>query len=78
MKEASGWSYNKYIIALLKLGSTGEYSVLGFCIGPPYGRANTASFELNILLYCPPTREIVYIYIINMTPCYIYRNLTFL
>jgi len=23
-------------------------------IGPPYGRANTASLEPNILLYCPP------------------------
>jgi len=62
IKEASARSYNKYIIALLRSGSTGEYSVLGFCIGPPYSRANTASLEPNILLYCPPTRAIIYIY----------------
>ena len=43
-------------------GSTGEYSVLSFCIGPPYGRANTASLEPNILLYCPPTRAITCMY----------------
>jgi len=42
------------IIALLRLGSTGEYLVFGFCIGPLCGRANTASLEPNILLYCPP------------------------
>jgi len=55
-------SHNKYIIALLRSGSTGEYSILGFCIGPPYSRANTASLEPNILLYCPPTRAIKNIY----------------
>jgi len=53
IEEASSRSYNKYIIALLRSGSTGEYSVLGFCIGPSYGRANTASLEPNIFLYCP-------------------------
>jgi len=62
IEEASARSYNKYIIALFRLGSTGEYSVLGFCIGPPYGRANTASLEPNILLYCPPTRAIIYMF----------------
>ena len=51
------------IIALLRSGSAGEYLVLGFCIGPPYGWANTASLEPNILLYCPPTCAIIYIYI---------------
>ena len=62
MEEASARSYNQYIIALPRSGSTGEYSVLGFCIGHPYGRTNTASLEPNILLYCPPTCAIVYIY----------------
>jgi len=63
IEEASARSYNKYIIALLRSGSTGEYSILGFGIGPLYGRANTASLELNILLYCPPTHAIIiYIY----------------
>ena len=64
IEEASARSYNKYIIALPRSGSTGEYSVLSFCIGLPYGRANTASLELNILLYCPPTRAIIYIYVL--------------
>ena len=62
IEEANARSYNKYIIALLRSGSTGEYSVLGFCIGPPYGRANTASLEPNIFLYCPPTRAIIYMF----------------
>jgi len=26
----------------------------------PYGRVNTASLEPNILVYCPPTRAIIY------------------
>jgi len=43
-------------------GSTGEYSILGFYIGPPYGWANTASLKPNILLYCPPTHAIIYTY----------------
>ena len=68
MEEASARSYNQYIIALPRSGSTGEYSVLGFCIGHPYGRANTASLEPNILLYCPPTCAIVYIYILSSHP----------
>jgi len=51
IKEASARSYNEYIIALLRSGSTGEYSVLGFYIGPPYGWDNAASLEPNILLY---------------------------
>jgi len=56
--SASARSYNKYIIALFRLGSTGEYLILGFCIGPPYSQANTANIPPNILLYCPPTRAI--------------------
>jgi len=59
LHEACAGSYN-ILLQLLRSGSTGEYSVLGFCIGPPYGQANTASLELNILLYCPPTRAIIY------------------
>ena len=46
------------ILSLFRSSSTGEYSILIFCIGPPYSRANTASLEPNILLYCPPTRAI--------------------
>jgi len=61
IKEASAKSYNKYIIALLRSGSIGEYLVLGFCIGPPYGQGNTANLESNILLYLLPTRAIIYI-----------------
>ena len=49
-------------------GSTGEYSVLSFCIGPPYGRANTASLEPTILLYCPPIHAIIYIYSPDLMP----------
>lgn len=36
-------------ITRFRLGSTGEYSVLCFCIGPIFGWANTASLELNAL-----------------------------
>jgi len=39
-----------------------------FCIGPSYGRANTANLEPNILLYCPPTRAIIYTYIAHWVP----------
>jgi len=31
-------------------------------IGPPQGRANTATLESNILLYCPLTCAIIYMY----------------
>ena len=57
-----GWSYNKYIIAFLRSGNMGKYSVLWFCIVPPFGRANTATLELNISPYCPPSHAIIYIY----------------
>ena len=51
----------KSITALLRVGQYGgggEYSVLGFCIVPRCARANTASLELNIPPYCPPTVEL--------------------
>ena len=41
----------------------GKYSVLGLCIVPPCGRANTATLELNISPYCPPSHAIIYIYV---------------
>jgi len=56
-------------MTLLRSDSTGDYSVLGFCIVPPYGLANTASLDPNILLYCPPTRAIIYIYMYNSIVC---------
>jgi hypothetical protein len=40
------------------LGNTG-YSVLGLCMVPSCGRANTATLELNIPLYCPPCHAII-------------------
>ena len=54
----------KSIIAF-PLGRKGEYSVLRLCIVPPCGRANTATLELNIPLYCPPSHIIIYIYSIH-------------
>jgi len=58
-KLVLGCNCNKHIVSLLRLGSTGEYLVLSFCIGPPYGWADTASLEPNILLYCPSTCTIM-------------------
>ena len=43
-------SYNKF--TLIRLGTTGEYSVLGLYIGPPFSQDNIASLEPDIL---PPT-----------------------
>ena len=40
-----------------------------FCIGPPYSQANTASLEPNVLLYCPPTRAIIHIYLSIVELC---------
>ena len=42
--------------------NTGGYSVLGLCIVPPCSRANTATLELNIPLYCPPSHAIIHMY----------------
>ena len=36
----------------------GEHSFLSFCIVPCSTRANTASREPNIPLYCPPSRAV--------------------
>ena len=51
-------SYNK---STFGSNNTGEYSVLRLCIVPPCGQANTATLELNIPLYCPPSHVIIYI-----------------
>ena len=45
------------------LGNMGKYSALGLCIVPPFGRANTATLELNISSYCPPCSAIIIIYL---------------
>ena len=52
-------SYN-ILLQFLGLGNMGKYSVLGLCIVPPCGRANTATLELNISPYCPPSHAIIY------------------
>ena len=52
-------SYNKYIIAVPWVGQYGEIFVLRLCIVPPCGRANTATLELNIFPYCPPSHAIM-------------------
>jgi len=44
-----------HISTLLRSGSAREYSVLNFCIGPPYSWASTDSLEPSLLPYCPPT-----------------------
>ena len=54
--------FESYYCIPFGLGNTGEYSVLRLCIVPPCGRANTATLELNIPLYCPPSHAIIYIY----------------
>ena len=45
----------------------GKYSVRGFCIVPPCGRANTVTLELNISPYCPPCHAIIYMYSVKDT-----------
>ena len=53
-------SYKNHIINLLLqflgLGNM-KYSVLSFYIVPPCSQANTASLELNISPYCPPSHD---------------------
>ena len=51
------------LLHFLGSGNMGKYSALWFCIVPPFGRANTATIELNIFPYCPPSHAIIYIYI---------------
>ena len=50
----------------------GKYSALWFCIVPPFGRANTATLELNISPYCPLTNAITYIHIYIYIYIYIF------
>ena len=50
------------LLHFLGSGNIGKYSALWFCIVPPYGRANTATLELNIFPYCPPSHAIIYMY----------------
>ena len=50
------------LLHFLGLSNMGIYSDLWFCIVPPFGRANTATLELNISPYCPPTHAIIYMY----------------
>ena len=50
------------LLHFLGSGNMGKYSALWFCIVPPFGRANTATIELNIFPYCPPSHAIIYIY----------------
>ena len=63
-------SYMSHIINLLLhylwSGNIGKYSALWFCIVPSFSRANTATLELNISPYCPPSRAIIYIYYTGM------------
>ena len=61
VKTGCSKSYNKYILyyCIHGLGNMGKYLVLGFCIVPPFGQANTASLELNISPYCPPSQAII-------------------
>ena len=54
------------LLHFLGSGNMGKYSALWFCIVPPFGRANTATIELNIFPYCPPSHAIIYIYLSNM------------
>ena len=54
---------HKLLLQFLGLSNMGKYSVLGLCIVPPRGRANTATLELNISSYCPPSHAIIYIYL---------------
>ena len=51
------------LLHFLGSGNMGKYSALWFCIVPPFGRANTATIELNIFPYCPPSHAIIYMYI---------------
>ena len=37
----------------------GNIQLFFFCIVPPFGRANTATVELNISPYCLPTHAII-------------------
>ena len=48
-----------HVSTLLRSGSAREYSVLNFCIGPPYSWASIASLEPSVLLYCPPTCTVI-------------------
>ena len=51
-------SYNKSIIALPKVRQYGKYLAVWFCFVPSFGRANTATLELDIFQYCPPGHAI--------------------
>ena len=71
IEEAStGWQW--VLSTLLRFGSASDYSVLNFCIGPPYSWASTDSLEPSLLLYCPPTWAII-IYTCIIMYC-MYKN----
>ena len=50
------------LLQFLGLGNMGQFS--GYVLSP-CGRVNTATLELNISPYCPPSHAIIYIYILG-------------
>ena len=40
----------------------GTYTVIRFCMDPPFGQANNASSELNISPYCPSSHAITFFF----------------